>query len=352
MKIGDKIKQLKNKIATKKEAAKVERKKIDKVLPKPASKGVMTMQNRLILLNRDTSKAPRDNPFKAYRRIWKKKSTSEKAVLTVMFIIFVIYALTLLFPIFWATYNSFKTQQEWDINQFAWPGNPTIDNYVEAFKTASASGGSLALSIFNSVWQASLSTLLGLTASCMTGYIVSKYKFKGSGFIYAVAIFIQVIPLVGAVTGMYQLMWNRLEIADTPFLIWPMWFGGFSFSFLLIYSAFKSVSWSYAESAFIDGANHFTVFVRIMLPAIKPVLASLFIVNFINAWSDYMTAYLYLPSYPPLALTVYLLANDATRIAFPVYLAVIVVSIIPTIILFVSFQKLIMENTNAGGLKG
>lgn len=65
-----------------------------------------------------------------------------------------------------------------------------------------------------------------------------------------------------------------------------------------------------------------------------------------------MTAYLYLPSYPPLALTVYLLANDATRIAYPVYLAVIIVSIIPTVILFVSFQKLIMENTNAGGLKG
>ena len=153
----------------------------------------------------------------------------------------------------------------------------------------------------------------------------------------------QIIPLVGSLTGMYDLLWGKLRIADEPFLIWPIWFGGFGFSFLILYSAFKSVPWSYAESAFIDGAGHFTTFIRIMLPTIKPILASLFVVNFMGAWNDYMTAYLYMPSFAPLSLAVYLLQSDATRIAYPVYLAVIVISVIPIIALFISFQKLIME---------
>ena len=150
---------------------------------------------------------------------------------------------------------------------------------------------------------------------------------------------------------MFYTNWGLLY-ADNPFLIWPIWFGGFGFAFLMLYSAFKSVPWSYAESAFIDGAGHFTTFLRIMLPTVKPVLASLFVVNFIGAWNDYMTAYLYMPSYATLSLAVYLLGDNATRISYPVYLAVIVLSIIPTLILFISFQKLIMENTTTGGLKG
>ena len=110
--------------------------------------------------------------------------------------------------------------------------------------------------------------------------------------------------------------------------------------------------WSYAESAFIDGAGHFKTFTKIMLPSVKPILASLFVVNFMGAWNDYMTSYLYMPSYAPLSLMVYLLRDDATRISYPVYLAVVVISIIPIIALFISFQKLIMENTTIGGLKG
>jgi raffinose/stachyose/melibiose transport system permease protein len=127
---------------------------------------------------------------------------------------------------------------------------------------------------------------------------------------------------------MYQLLWGTLKIADNPFLIWPIWFGGFGFSFLILYSAFKSVPWSYAESAFIDGRATFRLFQN-YASFCKPILASLFVVNFIGAWNDYMTAYLYMPSWAPLSLAVYLLKDETTRISYPVYLAVVVISIIP-----------------------
>jgi ABC-type glycerol-3-phosphate transport system permease component len=120
----------------------------------------------------------------------------------------------------------------------------------------------------------------------------------------------------------------------------------------MLYSAFKSVPWSFAESAFIDGASDFRVFWQIMVPIVRPVLASLFIVNCISVWQDYTTPYLYLPSYPTLSLAVYDLYADAAHIGVPLYFAIIILSMIPTLTLFISFQKLIMDNTTTGGLKG
>ncbi len=308
--------------------------------------------NQLIVLTRDENKRYKTSKWHEYVNVWKKKSVGEKITLSIMFVIFLVYGFTLLFPLIWAVYNSFKPTVEYDLDSIGLPLHWTLENYRIAFTTAAAGRTNIVKAIINSIWMSVLSTFLGIFASCLTSYVVAKYRFKASTLIYTVAIFIQIIPLVGGVTGMYQLLWGTLKIADNPFLIWPIWFGGFGFSFLILYSAFKSVPWSYAESAFIDGASHFSTFFKIMLPSVKPILASLFVVNFIGAWNDYMTAYLYMPSWAPLSLAVYLLKDETTRISYPVYLAVVVISIIPILILFVSFQKLIMENTTIGGLKG
>jgi len=311
------------------------------------------INEQLIVLSRQQAKTlPTKGSIKSWKAMWHKKSIGERVFLWIMFAFFIVYGFTLLFPLLWAVINSFKEQLEYDMDPFGLPKTWTFDNYKKLKILMEENKTNLFESIWNSVWMSTLSTFLGLFASSLTSYVVAKYRFKMSGAIYGLVVLIQIIPLVGAVTGMYQLLWGTLQIADDPFLIWPIWFGGFGFSFLMLYGAFKSVPWSYAESAFIDGAGHFTTFIRIMLPQVKPVLASLFIVNFIGAWNDYMTAHLYMPSYTPLSLAVYLLRDDATRDCIPVFLAVVTISIIPTLVLFISFQKLIMENTTTGGLKG
>lgn len=318
----------------------------------PKIDDVMIEDSRLVVLAREEKKKYKTSKWNDYKNLWKKKSVGEKVTLSIMFVIFIFYGLSLLFPLIWAFYNSFKTAPDYDANNLRLPLQWTFDNYEKVFSTAATGKINIPSAIVNSIWMSVVSTFLGLFASCLTSYVVAKYRFRASTIIYTVAIFIQIIPLVGGITGMYQLLHGTLKIADKPLLIWPIWFGGFGFSFLMLYSAFKSVPWSFAESAFIDGAGHFTTFLRIMLPPIKPILASLFVVNFIGAWNDYMTAYLYMPSWAPLSLAVYMLKDDATRISYPVYLSVVIISVIPILTLFISFQKLIMENTTVGGLKG
>lgn len=318
----------------------------------PKIDDVMIEDSRLVVLAREEKKKYKTSKWNDYKNLWKKKSVGEKVTLSIMFVIFIFYGLSLLFPLIWAFYNSFKTAPDYDANNLRLPLQWTFENYEKVFSTAATGKINIPSAIVNSIWMSVVSTFLGLFASCLTSYVVAKYRFRASTIIYTVAIFIQIIPLVGGITGMYQLLHGTLKIADKPLLIWPIWFGGFGFSFLMLYSAFKSVPWSFAESAFIDGAGHFTTFLRIMLPPIKPILASLFVVNFIGAWNDYMTAYLYMPSWAPLSLAVYMLKDDATRISYPVYLSVVIISVIPILTLFISFQKLIMENTTVGGLKG
>ena len=282
---------------------------------------------------------------------WKLKTKSEKIILLVMLVLFTAYALSLIYPLVWACYNALKSTREFNTDQFAWPKAYKWDNFVKAF-SVEIDGISILVTMFNSVWMTVVSVCCGLLFSSMTAYVVAKYKFRYAGLIYAVSVFIQIIPLVGTMPATYELYHSTLEIANKPYLYWVTWCGGFGFSFLMLYSAFKNLSWTYAEAAFIDGASNFRTFWLIMLPMIKPVLVSLAIINAIGAWNDYMTSYLYMTDYPTLALAVYELSTEASRMGIPLYFAIIVITVIPTLIIFVLFQKTIMQNVTTGGLKG
>lgn len=286
-----------------------------------------------------------------FTKNWRRRGKGEKLILSVMLVIFIVYAASLLYPLIWAAYNSLKTGREFNENQFVLPTILQWKNYISAF-SVKVGNTSLLMSLFNSCWMTALNVICGLTFSAMTAYVVAKYKFRGSSIIYAVAIFIQIIPLVGNMPATYKLMHSTLGIANNPMLYWVTWCGGFGFSFLMLYGAFKNVSWTYAEAAMMDGANRFQVFYKVMIPMIKPVLVSLAIVNSIGAWNDYMTPYLYMNDYPTLSLAVYELSEDAVRVGIPLYFAIIIISIIPTMTIFIIFQKTIMENVTTGGLKG
>lgn len=282
---------------------------------------------------------------------WKLRTKGEKIALSIMFVLFFIYALSLLYPFFWAALNSLKTSREFNTNQFSLPTSLNWKNYVDAFSVKVGNTNILG-ALFNSIWMTVGHVVCGLAFSSMTAYVVAKFKFKGSGLIYALSVFIQIIPLVGTLPAVYELYHSTLGIANNPLLFWVTWCGGFGFPFLMLYSAFKNLSWTYAEAAYIDGASNFQTFYKIMLPMIKPVLVSLAVVNAISGWNDYMTPYLYMTDFPTLSLAVYNLSQQASRMGIPIYFAIIIITIIPTLIIFTVFQNTIMQNMTMGGLKG
>lgn len=294
--------------------------------------------------------------------ILNRKTKGEKIVYSIFFILFVLYALSLLYPIFYLIVNSFQDGflygdlKTGDLNPFALPEIWHFENYINAFNMSatSASGETIYLPMMyvNSIWICGLTVLLSVFMCCVTGYVMSKYTFKARGFIYGVIIFTMTIPIVGSSGSMFKLV-NDLNIYNTPFHVLLIHLGGLGFNFLVMYGFFSNISWSYAEAVFIDGGGDFTVFFRIMLPQAKACILTLCIVAFITEWNDYTAPLLFLPDYPTVASGLYLITRDAARDnQVPQSFAALIISIIPIIIIFACFSDTIMKNFSVGGLKG
>lgn len=274
----------------------------------------------------------------------------EKIVMGIAFAVFVIYAITLIFPFLWLIMNSLKGQREFTANIWGLP-QLQANNYSKAF-SLEIKGFSLVDMFGNSILITIIGTAISIFVSSMSAYVVSKYDFKLKRLIYMISITIILVPTVGSIAATYQLF-QITNLYNTYLGLFLLYSGGFGFSFILLYGYFRNISWSYAEAAFIDGCSDFKVFLKVMMPQVAPALIALAVIQSIGLWNDYFTPYMFLPQYPTLAVGLNgLVEGIQSRGDWPTLFAVMVVSIIPILIMFILFQKTIMENTVAGGLKG
>ncbi len=232
------------------------------------------------------------------------------------------------------------------------PQKLVFENYVEAFSLLKVDDVTFGGMIFNSVWYTALATFLNIMMPLICGYTLSKYQFKGRELIYTVAVTAMVIPVVG--TGAANMRFLKIMnfYDNVLYVIWSF-SSGLTSTFLVYYGFFKSVSWSYAEAAQVDGANHFLIFFKIMLPQALPIMMTYAITSSIGHWGDYQNVLLCLPSYPTLAAGLFEYKTIAERTGnYPQYFAGLVISMIPTLVLFASFSSKIMTSISIGGLKG
>lgn len=272
---------------------------------------------------------------------------------TITFILFALYALAILALLLFCFNSSLKNGgNEFSANPYSFTRQPRFLNYISAFTDFQVGNSNFLMMTFNSIWYSVGAIVIKIVFSSMAAYIIAKYKFRGRNFLYSLAIVIMIIPIYGALPAQYKLF-TTLSMKDSP-LILLVQSCCFGTEFLIIYSFFASISWSYAESAFIDGAGHMQVFWKIMFPMALPAISAMAITGFVGIWNDYMFPLLYLEkSYPTLALGIYLFQRVNMYTANqPIYFAGIIISLLPVMILFLVFQNTIMSNIYAGGLKG
>ena len=281
----------------------------------------------------------------------KKKSISFLVTKIIVFALFAVYAFTLFYAMLYAVSLALKTQNEYDDSLVGLPKSWQFSNFVKAFTAVQANEKNMFVMFFNSIWYALGGAALGVIASSVVAYIVSKYKFPGKKAIYGMALVCMMIPIVGPFPSQYR-VYNTLRILDTPLLLVTK-MAGFGFNFIVLFSFFKTLSWTYAEAGFIDGASHLRVFIKIMLPMALPVMGSLFMVSTVQLWNEYMEPNLFLQSFPTLASGLYIFQVQMSRnMNYPQLFAGLIVSVLPVIVLFVLFQKVMMESMSVGGIKG
>ncbi len=290
----------------------------------------------------------------------KEYSNLSKVAQIIVFVLFLFYAITLIYPFLWMSINALKTKEEFYKDVFALPSTWQFSNYVDAvvnFKITVGSGESTRyvnlIEMFGmSLFLTATVTVLEILVSSATAYVLAKYKFRGRGIIYAVIIFAYVAPIVGSMPATYRFM-NQIHLLNTVPGVLLLYVGGVGFAFLILYGHFRNLSWSYAEAAFIDGANDFQVFFKVMLPLSTPTLTAMAVITAISYWNDFNTPRIYLESYPTVAVGINQLMTDMRYLnEYPMMFACMIVAVIPIIIFFCCFQKTIMKNMVAGGLKG
>lgn len=270
----------------------------------------------------------------------------------VAFVVFALFAFSMVYAIAWAFMASLKDHIEYTINKNNFfPENWRFGNYLEAFKLLNVRGNNVFNMLFNSIWLMLGQSLISMAVCCTTAYIMSKYDFVGKKVINVIIIASMMIPLYGSMASTMRL-YMKTGMYNSPLILIAS-ASGVGSMFLILRSYFNGVSWQYAEAAKIDGANDFTIYVRIMLPIAMPAIGSIMLVMLINAWNDYTTAIYYLPDYPTIASGLYLYKTIAGfNVNMPVYFAGVLMAAVPTFILFIVFQKQIMSSITTGGLKG
>ena len=274
-----------------------------------------------------------------------------KIVFAIVLVIFTAYVLAIAFALFWAFYSSLKTNGEFFENMVAFPKKLLFSNYGKAFEKLKYNGTGFFGMFVNSAWFALGSAVLGAFMPSVTGYVFARYGFKCKEFAFSVILLTITLPIVGSLTSMYRVVYF-LGINDSPlYLITAL--GGFGANFLIMYAFFKGIDKAYSEAAEVDGAGHFYIFLRIMLPFAFGPLFALTIVGFIAQWNNYETPLLFLDRMPTLASGLYryslYMKHHSDQ---PVYYAGVLMSVVPVIVIVAAFGGRIMKNMSIGGLKG
>ncbi len=287
-----------------------------------------------------------------------KRTGPEKVLYGFVFVVFLIYALSLILPFVWLFINSLQDKTVYEMNlvlnkPFAFPKKLDWSNYAYAFQKLTYNDTNIFGMFFNSIWYTLVRIFGGVLASALTGYALAKYEFKGRNVIFAIIVFSMTVPIVGTTGATFKLVNDVLHIYNTPFYPILKYFSGIGMNFLVMYGFFKNISWSYAEAAFIDGASHSKVFFSVMLPQATSAVITLSILTGITAWNEYMDVLLYLPNFPTIASGLYGVSRTLPREGYSTaYFAALVISLIPVLITFCCFSDVIMKNFAVGGLKG
>ncbi len=275
--------------------------------------------------------------------------------------VLVMYSAALIFLFGWALLTSFKTGEDFMFNPLGLPETFTFENYKLVFEairvkstTTDASYG-----IWDQFGNAAIysigSAFFRVAATTIVAYCTAKYKHWLSTLIYNVVLVTLALPIVGNMPSMLQIT-SSLGIFDSFQGMFIMNFAFNNIYFLVIHAAFKKMPWTYAEAAFIDGASHLRVFVKIYLPMILNLVGAVFLLFFIEIWNEYQTPMVYLPSYPTIAYGLWSIANGGQTgsmiIEPPLIIATGVFAFSIIFVVFIIFKDKLMGNLAEGGIKG
>lgn len=282
---------------------------------------------------------------------FERKSKLEIVLHCFVSLIFLVVAASYVYILIWTFISGLKTHSEIVMNPFSLPKKWLWNHYIEVFKVLKVGSHNFFEMAFNSTWFSVVGVFINQFTTITFAYCCTKYKFKGSELPYVIILIMSTLPIYGTGGATYKL-YRSLGLVNTYWHVIAS-AGGFSIMFLYYRAFFKNLSWAYAEAAMIDGAGHFKIYFRVMLPQARPIFGALFLTQWLTTWNSYESAMIYLPDLPTLPVGIYQFYSEMMyRARFDILFAACFIVALPALLLFTVFNKVITTNVSAGGIKG
>jgi ABC-type glycerol-3-phosphate transport system permease component len=275
------------------------------------------------------------------------KKTPLRLSSILIFIVFLILSVSFLFPFYYMFVNAFKSTPEYYKSSFKLPELFNLNNFATMISQFHIQINMLN-SLFISISTIVLITALGLVAS----YVFAKRPFTGSNVVYLILIFSMFMPAQVTLIPLYFL-YSRFNLINTPYsVITSFLAAGIPSCIMLLTAYFKSIPNELCEAAMIDGCGFFGTIRNVIYPLGKPAIAVNATFVFLRTWNDFLTPLVLLTKKETQTVVVALSALVSRYHSDPPYqMAGLFIATIPAVVMYLFFQKYLLEGVNAGAIK-
>ena len=282
----------------------------------------------------------------------RKKLKKRNSVSWVTYTIVLLIGLAMLYPIIWMFFATFKSNAEIFGSVKLLPSSFSFQSYIDGWNVNSK----VTYTTFfkNSFLMTMISRVLTVLSSSIVAYGFARYQFPGKKILFSVLIATLMLPGAVVMIPRYA-MFNKMGLVDT---YWPFYLQGLlsvnSFFVFMLIQFIRGLPRELDESAYLDGCSDLKVFVKILVPLMKPALFSAGLFQFMWTYNDYTNVLIYINSVKKytLSLALRLSLDSESVVQWNKVMAMSFLSILPLIVLFFAAQKYFVEGIATSGLKG
>lgn len=259
----------------------------------------------------------------------------------------------MIYPLLWLFASSMKSNETMFLNAYSLI--PEVFDMATNYKNAWE--GVAGVSFLQFLWNTVFVTVLGMAGcvviSLFASYAFTRIKFKGSNFWFSAVMVTMMIPSQVMVVPQYIIL-KQINLIDTKVALALPWFFGTAFFIFMIAQFFRGIPKNLDEAAEIDGCGRIEILFKILVPVVKPALVTASIFAFYWIWQDFFQPLIFMnsPEKFTLSLALNLYLDPNTYNNFGALFAMSVLSLLPTLIFFIIFQKYLVEGIAMDGIKG
>ena len=263
------------------------------------------------------------------------------------YILLVLACLIVIMPILYVLLGSFKTDDELiRTSAFAIPDSFSLVNYKEAIEKVDI------LPAFRNTALLIVICCFGtIITGTMTAFVVQRFNTILSKVVKGAFLVAVLLPNISMQVTVYQIL-NSMGLVSTIWGPMILWIGTDITSIYIFIQFLSQIPVSLDESGIVDGASYPRIYWSIILPNLKPAIATVLIIKFISIYNDFYTAKLYLPDDQPVVSTILLNLTNQTTVSYPTVFAGVILCILPTLIIFLALQKFIYSGLVSAAVKG